>query len=257
MWEDIKDDIENGYDSCCCKLVLFQQLNLINNEQKHNEYKRLKQCLEPNKVIQKGSIQKPLSKDVEDESNISNTFEHGSIEDVAQQIHVIFSSIYGNTFGEQIANIFERIVNEELFDDIQSVQEEVEDINDSLILQDIIREMEPHLNSFNEKQIRKIETKLQQTLLNPYADALHESKEENKQKQNKEEKQTENEENNKKENDQKQMKKIEEIKRKILQEFSEKYNETIALNIWNEFNSLRITEAVKYLLVVVAKVTFA
>ncbi len=41
------DDINFGYDDCCCKMVLFKQLNITNTEQKHNEYERLKQCLQP------------------------------------------------------------------------------------------------------------------------------------------------------------------------------------------------------------------
>eukprot|EP01084_Bolivina_argentea_P248459 415632_1 len=44
-WDDIFGDISNGYDNCCCKLVLFKHLNAVNIEQKHNEYERLKQCL--------------------------------------------------------------------------------------------------------------------------------------------------------------------------------------------------------------------
>eukprot|EP01084_Bolivina_argentea_P047075 86725_1 len=46
-WTDIYDDINNGYDDCCCKIVLFQQLNITNIQQKHNQYQKLKQCIQP------------------------------------------------------------------------------------------------------------------------------------------------------------------------------------------------------------------
>ena len=40
------DDITNGYDNCCCKEVIFKQLRITNHQQKHDEYLRLKQCLD-------------------------------------------------------------------------------------------------------------------------------------------------------------------------------------------------------------------
>eukprot|EP01084_Bolivina_argentea_P161003 280309_1 len=45
-WKDIYGDINNGFDDCCCKEVLFQQLSITNMQQKHNEYQKLKQCIQ-------------------------------------------------------------------------------------------------------------------------------------------------------------------------------------------------------------------
>eukprot|EP01084_Bolivina_argentea_P248456 415629_1 len=54
-WYDVVNDINSGYNNCCCKCVLFEELNITNIEQKHNEYQQLKQCLKPT-IISTDSI---------------------------------------------------------------------------------------------------------------------------------------------------------------------------------------------------------
>ncbi|MCP3659706.1 MAG: hypothetical protein GY830_05040, partial [Bacteroidetes bacterium] len=44
-WQDIYDDINNGYDDCCCKIILFECLNIQNIKEKTRVYNILKNCL--------------------------------------------------------------------------------------------------------------------------------------------------------------------------------------------------------------------
>ena len=37
-WNDIINDINNGYNNCCLKEILFESLNITNNKQKENYY---------------------------------------------------------------------------------------------------------------------------------------------------------------------------------------------------------------------------
>ncbi len=55
-WQDIKDDINNGYDNCFCKGAMFKHLNIKNINQKHSEYLNLKKALNGDEHLSDNNI---------------------------------------------------------------------------------------------------------------------------------------------------------------------------------------------------------
>eukprot|EP01084_Bolivina_argentea_P047802 88119_1 len=117
-FNDIYDDINNGYDDCCCKQVLFKQLKVTNNQQKKNEYSRLRQCLDSSIV---------LPKSISD--NNVNIF--GKI---FKCIIKVFTVTFNNHTADNILKLFDHILQQEAFEDIESVKDDVDDIESSTII---------------------------------------------------------------------------------------------------------------------------
>ena len=91
------DDITNGYDNCCCKEVIFKQLRITNHQQKHDEYLRLKHCLDS---PQSANINK----------NTVSTMK--TFDKLFKDMIEIFTVL----FTEQIANNIVQLFNEVLID---------------------------------------------------------------------------------------------------------------------------------------------
>eukprot|EP01084_Bolivina_argentea_P286740 491926_1 len=117
-WKDIYDDINNGYDDCCCKKVLFQQLTITNMQQKHNQYQKLKQCIQPQ--IPKNNIFNKIFND----------------------IIKVFTIIFNIDTAENILKLFNTVLLDEQFEDKESLMDDVEEIEDSVIITYIIDEID-------------------------------------------------------------------------------------------------------------------
>eukprot|EP01084_Bolivina_argentea_P047804 88122_1 len=117
-WKDIYDDINNGFDDCCCKMVLFQQLNITNMQQKHNQYQKLKQCIQPQ-----------IAKD-----NIFN--------EIFNDIIKVFTFIFNIEIAQNILKLFDNVLSEEEFEDKDSLIDDVDEIENSVIITYIIDEID-------------------------------------------------------------------------------------------------------------------
>eukprot|EP01084_Bolivina_argentea_P038590 71373_1 len=118
-WNDIFDDINNGYNDCCCKNILFEQLNIpvSDIQQRHNEYQRLKLCLTP---------------------LISIT---ASFNEIFNDIMKVFTAIFETEIANNILHIFKSVLLKE-FEDIETVIDDVEDIESSTIIMYIFDEID-------------------------------------------------------------------------------------------------------------------
>ena len=92
-WRDIKEDIEDNFDDCCCKEVLFEELHITNEDQKRFEYLRLKYCLKSLRMSAK-----------------------------LDEIHRTFTHIFNEQTAISIAQSFDLIVEKETFVNVDEMQ---------------------------------------------------------------------------------------------------------------------------------------
>eukprot|EP01084_Bolivina_argentea_P002535 4689_1 len=128
-WNDIYDDINNGYDDCCCKIALFEQLNITNNEQKHNEYHRLKRCIEP-----------------------QNTFDT-IFKDIIESFTKAFNDVQS---AQNILLLFNEVLENEEFLDHESVIDDVDEIENSVIISYVLSKINYNQFSLQTENVKDI-----------------------------------------------------------------------------------------------------
>eukprot|EP01083_Nonionella_stella_P258561 883612_1 len=137
-WFDIFDDINQSYEDCCCKTTLFEQLHVSDNDQKQKQYLRLKQCLHPCTTNEQ-TTQNIIGNGIK---YICNGQTEQFIKDYRSgQVHEIVCQIRTH-LGETFAQLFERYVEEQEYV-LDSIQEDMETINDSTILEYIMGNATP------------------------------------------------------------------------------------------------------------------
>eukprot|EP01083_Nonionella_stella_P293673 998803_1 len=134
-FKDIVDDIAKGYDECCCKEKLFEQLKIIKQDQKRDLYDRLKRCLEPIAIITPYAPADPSPIPTNPILNVA--FQNNFVE--------AFSREFDQKHVQDIWTLFEMVVQEQ-YEDIESIKEDVEDEENSEIINDIFDKLD--YNSF-------------------------------------------------------------------------------------------------------------
>eukprot|EP01083_Nonionella_stella_P271149 918596_1 len=145
-WKDIVDDIDTSYDDCCCKTVLFEQLHIANITQKLTEYSRLKRCLSdplPSECVIRTH-----------DDNIDSNIVH-----ITQEMNEHFDGPIGNV----ISQSFEYIVNEEQFEELEAIQDDMADVDNSVILMYIIEQIRIRMHTFS--NIKRIATQIQNIVI--------------------------------------------------------------------------------------------
>eukprot|EP01083_Nonionella_stella_P293671 998796_1 len=126
-WNDIVDDIRSGFDKCCCKAVLFGQLNLTETD-KRNLYERLTQCLE---------------------LQLLHT--------IFQNITKAFSVVFNRQKAAHILALFTTVVRDQQYEqDIDRIKEDV--VDDSVIIDYIIDELDESLFLQRTERVHEIVT---------------------------------------------------------------------------------------------------
>ncbi|MCP3660676.1 MAG: zinc finger MYND domain-containing protein [Bacteroidetes bacterium] len=73
-WKDIVEDINNGYDDCCVKQILFEILNPSNIKQQHNIYNLLTYSVKLDQKSYNGDADIEIIKDQSKESSSNNKY---------------------------------------------------------------------------------------------------------------------------------------------------------------------------------------
>eukprot|EP01083_Nonionella_stella_P083881 232012_1 len=139
-WKDIVEDIDTSYDDCCCKTALFEQLKISDITQKLNEYSRLKQCLYghlPSKCVLR----------------------------ITQALKEYFDGPIATIISQSFASV----VNEEQFEELEAIQDDMEDIDNSVILMFIMDQIRAHKQAVP-SNIKMIATQIQSIVTNNNAE---------------------------------------------------------------------------------------
>ncbi len=120
-WEDIKGDINNGYDDCCCKEIIFKHLKITKIGQKHDAYSKLQ-----HDAYSKLQIALNGDEEINDDEKIKDIANYEQIPDSGQmpttfgeidnRLMNYFKLCGKNYLDSQGNGIFMKFVGEEEFD---------------------------------------------------------------------------------------------------------------------------------------------
>eukprot|EP01083_Nonionella_stella_P286171 973989_1 len=129
-WKDIVEDIDTSYDDCCCKTALFEQLKISDITQKLSEHSRLKECLYghlPSKCVLR----------------------------ITQALKEYFDGPIATIISQSFASV----VNEEQFEELEAIQDDMADVDNSVILMYIIEQIRIRMQTVS--NIKRIATQIQ------------------------------------------------------------------------------------------------
>ena len=177
-WIDIHNDINNGYNNCCIKEILFQCLNITNTKQKECQYAKLVKCAEIAyaKLMQQDNHKKlnrnreNLSKKMnENENEIDNESGYDfnqELQEITDNIFNTFCIKFNDNIANEIVSLFDESIEECQYEEIDAILDDFEVINDSDIISYILEHIEMELFSIDEFQHDEIKITISNHLKN-------------------------------------------------------------------------------------------